>query len=78
MDEVVCDHKDCERVAGPLFFTLYSRHGELLDERTFYFCPEHRDALFALEETRTLPPDEWLPAGLPVRHGHLGSLSDWP
>ena len=42
----VCDHKDCDRPARPLFFTLYSRHGELLDELTHYVCPEHRDALF--------------------------------
>jgi hypothetical protein len=38
----VCEHKDCEHTdATPVEFMLY-RHGELLDERTYYFCLEHR------------------------------------
>jgi hypothetical protein len=78
MDDVPCDHQDCDRTARPLFFTLYSRHGELLDERTYYFCPEHRDALFALEATSSLPPAEWLPEDLPVRSGHLGAAPRGP
>ena len=66
-DRVVCDHKDCERVASRVEFMRYSRHGEFLGQRTFYFCREHREALYALERTPSLPPREWLednPGGL--------------
>ena len=32
---------------------------KLLDTHTFYFCPDHREQLFRLKETKTLPPAEW-------------------
>jgi hypothetical protein len=60
VNAVICDHKDCERTdATPLELELYSRDKELIDTRTFHFCPQHRAQLFALEETKTLPPAEW-------------------
>ncbi len=58
---MICQHKDCERTdATPVEFKRYNPdETELLDERTYHFCLEHRDALFALECTKTLPPAEW-------------------
>lgn len=60
----VCEHKDCERTdATPVYMTLRSREGEVKDKRTYHFCPEHREQLFALEESRTLPPEDWFAPG---------------
>jgi hypothetical protein len=60
VNEVVCRHKDCERTdAHPLLFTDHSRDGQVKGRFTLYFCDEHRDALFALETTPSLPPAEW-------------------
>jgi hypothetical protein len=64
----VCQHKDCERTdATPVEFMLY-RRGELVDERTFHLCLEHRKALHALKTTPTLPPAEWLEGADPDVH----------
>ena len=61
VNAAICDHKDCERTdASPLELTLMSRERDVLETSTYYFCPEHRDQLFQLEESRTLPPEEWL------------------
>jgi hypothetical protein len=58
MDEL-SPRPNCERTdATPVEFMLY-RHGELVDERTYYFCRGHREALHALKTTPTLPPAEW-------------------
>jgi hypothetical protein len=55
-----CDHKDCGRTdATPVVFTHRNRDGELVGKFTYCFCPEHREQLFSLKETRTLPPEEW-------------------
>lgn len=60
MNAVLCEHKDCERTdAIPLEWTLKSPDGEVEETGTYHFCPEHRDQLFALETTETLPPAEW-------------------
>jgi hypothetical protein len=40
-------------------FTHRNRDGELVGKFTYCFCPEHREQLFSLKETRTLPPEEW-------------------
>jgi hypothetical protein len=57
---VICAHKDCERTdTTPFVFTSRSREGEFLGKRTFYFCREHGDQLYALKKTRTLPPADW-------------------
>ena len=45
--------------AIPLEFKHYDRDGTFLDATTWHFCPEHRHQLFALETTKTLPPEEW-------------------
>ena len=37
--------------------------GEVKDKRTYHFCPEHRDQLFDLKWSRTLPPEEWFAPG---------------
>jgi hypothetical protein len=56
-----CQHKDCERTdATPIVSTLYSRDLEFLDERTYYFCREHREQLHTMKGSSTLPPAEWL------------------
>ena len=57
---MLCEHKDCERTdATPLEFRHYDQDGEFLDASRWHFCPEHKRQLFALEETKTLPPAEW-------------------
>jgi transposase len=69
-----CEHKDCERTdATPVEVMLY-RRGELVDERTYHFCREHREALHALETTPTLPPAEWLEGDDPAVHRPCGGL----
>jgi hypothetical protein len=79
----VCEHKDCERTdASPVEFMLY-RRGELVDQRTFYFCLEHRKALHALKTTPTLPPRNGSRAPIPtytarapaVLFRHLGATA---
>ena len=61
---VICEHKDCERTdATPLYSTLRSRDGEVLETFTYHFCPEHRNLLFSLEWTPTLPPEDWFAPG---------------
>jgi hypothetical protein len=55
-----CDHKDCERTdATPVVLTRLNRDCELVEKVTYCFCPDHREQLFRLKETRTLPPQEW-------------------
>jgi hypothetical protein len=63
-----CQHKDCERTdATPVELMLY-RRGELVDERTYYFCRGHREELHGLKTTPTLPPAEWLEGDDPHVH----------
>jgi hypothetical protein len=57
----LCQHKDCKRTdATPIVQTLYSENLEFKDERTYYFCREHREQLHSLKGSSTLPPVEWL------------------
>lgn len=58
-----CAHKDCERTdVSPLELRLM-REGELIETRTYQFCPDHRRQLLGLKESRTLPPAEWFAPG---------------
>jgi hypothetical protein len=52
-----------EAVRSPPHLLLAPREGEVKDERTYHFCPEHRDQLFDLKWSRTLPPEEWFAPG---------------
>jgi hypothetical protein len=55
-----CDHKDRERTdATPVVLTRLNRDCELVEKVTYCFCPDHRQQLLRLKETRTLPPQEW-------------------
>ena len=54
MNAAICDHKDCERTdATPVYSTLLSRDGEVLDTYTYYLSPDHRMQLLQLKESRT-------------------------
>jgi hypothetical protein len=60
----ICAHKDCERTdATPLELRHFSRDGELIETRIFQFCLDHRRQLYAVKESRTLPPAEWFAPG---------------
>ena len=39
------------------------REGELIETRTYQFCPDHRRQLLALKGSQTLPPAEWFAPG---------------
>jgi hypothetical protein len=59
-----CAHKDCKRTdASPLELLRFSREGELLEVRTFQFCDDYRMQLYAVKESRTLPPADWFAPG---------------
>jgi hypothetical protein len=62
---VICDHKDCERTdTTPVELTLLTRDREVVETRTYHFCPDHSRQLLRLKTSRTLPPEEWFePSG---------------
>jgi hypothetical protein len=41
----------------------FSREGKLKDVWTFYFCEEHKLALYDVDNSRTLPPEDWFAPG---------------